>query len=76
MDDEIARERCRGRLRMIPVVRVERFGDLVQPFLELARGPGVERREAADDEIELSLRRIRKETLRLSARSSAKASRQ
>ena len=38
-----------GRIGMVAVVRGQLLGDLVDPFVELALRPRVQRREAADD---------------------------
>ena len=49
VDDLVDRERRRRALGMIAVPRRERFGDLVEPFVEQRGRARVERRKAADD---------------------------
>jgi hypothetical protein len=44
--DLVDRKGCRGRIRVGAVVIGKRFADLVQPFVELALRPRVQRREA------------------------------
>ena len=47
--DLVDRERRRGLFGMRAVVRGERLGDFVQPFVELGDRPRVERGKRADD---------------------------
>ena len=49
VDDLIDREGRGGAVRVVSIVRGERLCDLVQPLVELADGPRVERGEAADN---------------------------
>ena len=49
VDDLVDRERRGGAIGMGAVMRGERFGDLVQPFVELRNGPRVEGGKRADD---------------------------
>ena len=49
MDDLVHRIGSRRTIRIVTVVRCQLFGNLVKPFVELARGACIERREAADN---------------------------
>ncbi len=49
VDDLVDRERCRRTIGIVAIMRGQFLGDLVHPFIELARRPGIERGEAADD---------------------------
>ena len=49
VDDLVDRERRGGALRMRAVMGGERFGDFMQPFVELRNGACVQRGKSADD---------------------------
>jgi hypothetical protein len=49
VDDLVDRKRRGGAVRMRAVMGGERFGDFMQPFVELRNGPCVQRGKSADD---------------------------